>query len=146
MCYRCSKESSHWDRSLSTHNLCFGWELRKTIFNYTLIWRPNDCKFKICCTNCNGFILFFQEILDIEHEPNQPPEDILTPPGSPPISPLRPTTEDLSFLNIPAPLSPIRDLTPPASPESSWTSSNTERHHYSRNLLSVFNEYSRDLW
>ena len=31
ICFGCSKEPSHWDVLLSTHNICFGWEIRKFI-------------------------------------------------------------------------------------------------------------------
>ena len=34
MCFGCSKEPSHQDGSLSTHNICFGREIRKIIFTY----------------------------------------------------------------------------------------------------------------
>ena len=45
MCFGCSKEPSHWDSKnrliekvlLSTHNICFGWEIKKIIFSYTLL-------------------------------------------------------------------------------------------------------------
>ena len=35
MCFGHSKEPSHWDCLLITHNICFGWEIRKIIFKYT---------------------------------------------------------------------------------------------------------------
>ena len=35
--FRCSKELSHRDVLLSTHNKCFGCEIRKIIFCYTLL-------------------------------------------------------------------------------------------------------------
>ena len=39
ICFGCSKEPSRWDVEavlLSTHNICFGWEIRKIIFWYAL--------------------------------------------------------------------------------------------------------------
>ena len=37
MCIRCSKQPSQWDGSLSTHNICFGWEIGKVIIRYALL-------------------------------------------------------------------------------------------------------------
>ena len=37
ICFGCSKEPSNWDDSLSTHNICFGWEIRKLFFCYPLL-------------------------------------------------------------------------------------------------------------
>ena len=38
MCFGCSKEPSHWDGFLlSTHNICFGWEIEKIVFQYALL-------------------------------------------------------------------------------------------------------------
>ena len=37
MCFGCSKEPSQGDGFLSTHNICFGLELRKIFFSYSLL-------------------------------------------------------------------------------------------------------------
>ena len=35
MCFGCSKEPFIETVLLSTHNICFGWDIRKINFNYT---------------------------------------------------------------------------------------------------------------
>ena len=41
MCFVCSKEPSHRDGSFEYHNTCFGFKIRKIIFQLrTLIWGP----------------------------------------------------------------------------------------------------------
>ena len=40
MCFECSKEPPH-RAGLSTHNVCFGSEIR-FFLKYTLIWRPDS--------------------------------------------------------------------------------------------------------
>ena len=41
MCFGCLKEPSHRDGSLSTHNICFGLEIKKNVQLRTLIWGPD---------------------------------------------------------------------------------------------------------
>ena len=36
ICFGCSKEPSHWDGSFEYTQYMIGWEIRKSIFNYTL--------------------------------------------------------------------------------------------------------------
>ena len=43
MCFGFSKEPSQWDGSFETHNICFGWEIKKKKFQLpTLIWGPDN--------------------------------------------------------------------------------------------------------
>ena len=37
MCFVCSKESSHQTVLLSTHNICFGWEIKKIALPYAFL-------------------------------------------------------------------------------------------------------------
>ena len=44
MCYGCSKEPSHREGFFSTHNICFGLEIKKNQLR-TLIWGPECVAF-----------------------------------------------------------------------------------------------------
>ena len=52
VCFGCSKEPSHYHLSemvlLSTHNICFGGEIRKIIFDYVILSRG---QYYLCCSN-----------------------------------------------------------------------------------------------
>lgn len=88
---------------------------------------------------------YFQEVLDSQY-PNIPEnEDQLLTPYS---TPRRHNHTDASFLHIPPPLSPLRDLddillSPPNSLETQ--DRHTDRFHSSRNLSILFNEMPRDM-
>ena len=49
MCFGLDKDLSHWDGFLSTHNICFDWEMRKLIYDYTILISPGRVGQSVMC-------------------------------------------------------------------------------------------------